>query len=104
MVAFGTASANLTLTCRGDLAGCASHGCGRRPVVASRQLLLCFVSEPFLMPIRFHAFATLMLRNFRFSSFLERAHSISKLASSDSTIRYAAMQPQFSHCWVTSSL
>src|SRR2546430_17378198 len=29
MVAFGTASANLTLTCRGDRAGCASHGSGR---------------------------------------------------------------------------
>src|SRR2546430_153512 len=30
MVALGTASANLTLTCRGDRAGCASHGCGRQ--------------------------------------------------------------------------
>jgi len=45
------------------------------------------------MPIRFHALAALMLRNFRFSSFLERAHSIFKFASSDSTIRCATMQP-----------
>ena len=27
------------------------------------------------MPMRFHALAALMLRNFRFASFLERAHS-----------------------------
>ena len=27
------------------------------------------------MPIRFHALAALMLGNFRFTSFLERAHS-----------------------------
>src|SRR5437763_15253590 len=30
MVDLGTASANLTISCRGDRAGCASHGCGRQ--------------------------------------------------------------------------
>jgi len=30
MLAFGTASANLTQTCRGERASCDSHGCGRQ--------------------------------------------------------------------------
>ena len=36
---------------------------------------LRLISEALLVPIRFHALAALMLGNFRFASFLKRAHS-----------------------------
>jgi hypothetical protein len=36
---------------------------------------LRFVSQSLLMPMRLHAFAALMLGNFRFASFFKRAHS-----------------------------
>src|SRR4029450_11856348 len=45
------------------------------PLQPRDKLLLCLVPEPLLMPMRFHALAALMLRNFRFASFFERAHS-----------------------------
>jgi hypothetical protein len=53
---------------------------------------LRLISEALLVPMRLHAFAALMLGNFRFASFFERAHSDLKFASSDSTIRWPAMQ------------
>jgi hypothetical protein len=40
--------------------------------IAERALRL--ISQPLLMPMRLHALAALMLGNFRFASFLERAH------------------------------
>jgi hypothetical protein len=36
---------------------------------------LRLISEALLVPMRLHAFAALMLGNFRFASFFERAHS-----------------------------
>jgi hypothetical protein len=36
---------------------------------------LRLIPEAFLVPIRFHALAALVLGNFRFTSFLKRAHS-----------------------------
>jgi hypothetical protein len=36
---------------------------------------LRLIPEALLVPIRFHALAALMLGNFRFASFLKRAHS-----------------------------
>jgi hypothetical protein len=40
-----------------------------------RRRALRLIPEAFLVPIRFHALAALMLGNFRFASFLKRAHS-----------------------------
>jgi hypothetical protein len=48
-------------------------GIGRSPERLRRALRL--IPEAFLVPIRFHALAALMLGNFRFASFLKRAHS-----------------------------
>ena len=41
------------------------------PLQPRDKLLLRFVPEPLLMPMRFHALAALMLGNFRFASFLK---------------------------------
>ena len=43
--------------------GCAAHE------------ILELVTQPFLMPVRFHALAALVLGNLCFPSFFERAHS-----------------------------
>ena len=37
---------------------------------------LRLISEALLVPMRLHAFAALMLGNFRLASFLKRAHSV----------------------------
>ncbi len=56
------------------------------------------------MPIRFHALAALMLRNFRFSSFLERAHSDFQIREFRFNHQMRCNATQFSHCSVTSPL
>jgi hypothetical protein len=47
---------------------------GDTPLRPIDKLCLSLVSEPFLVPVRLHALAALVLGNFRFASFLERAH------------------------------
>jgi hypothetical protein len=55
--------------------------------------MLRLIAQPLLVPMRLHAFAALMLGNFRFASFLERAHS-------DCQIREARFNHQM-HCNAT---
>jgi hypothetical protein len=57
------------------------------------------------MPIRFHALAALMLGNFRFTSFLERAHSdFFQIREFRFNHQMRCNATQFSHCSVTSLL
>ena len=56
------------------------------------------------MPIRFHALAALMLRNFRFASFLERAHSDFQIREFRFNHQMRCNATQFSHCSATSLL
>jgi hypothetical protein len=75
-----------------------------RPLQPRDKLLLRFVPEPLLMPMRFHALAALMLRNFRFASFLERAHSDFQIREFRFNHQMRCNATQFSHCSVTSLL
>jgi hypothetical protein len=51
--------------------------------------------------MRFHALAALMLCNFRFASFLERAHSDFQIREFRFNHQMCCNATQFSHCSVT---
>ena len=48
-----------------------SDECGDTPAATLLPQALSLISEPFLMPMRLHAFAALMLGDFRLPSFLK---------------------------------
>ncbi len=61
--------------CRGSRVGCALENAGDTPRRYSGKPALCLVAETLLMATLLHALAALVLGNFRFASFFERAHS-----------------------------
>jgi hypothetical protein len=74
------------------------------PLQPRDKLLLRFVAEALLMPMRFHALAALMLRNFRFASFLERAHLDFQIREFRFNHQMRCNATQFSHYSATSLL